>query len=68
MTDQAPDKCTGVTVLFEGEQHGEAAHAFMIQFADGGMDQDIERRLENQGFVVRDTGFDLVNKTLTIKL
>lgn len=68
MTDVAPDKCTTVEVRFEGEDHQNAAHAFMIQFADGGLDEAIEQRLSDQGIEVVDTDFDLKARTLTIKV
>ena len=68
MTDINPQKCTAVTVLFEGPDHAAAADAFVIQFSDGGMDEAIEARLQGQGFTVSDTDFDTAARTLTIKL
>lgn len=68
MTDVARDKCTSVKFLFEGEKHKEAASAFLIQIADGGMDEDIESRLQGQGFTVNDTGFSIERNEITIKI
>ena len=59
---------TEITLIIEGENHEDAAEALMIQFADGGMDEDIEARLGGQGFPVEDTDFDLEKRTMTIKL
>lgn len=55
-----------VTFVFEGENAEEAAEAFMIQFSDGGMDEDIESRLEVQGYVLEDTDFDLTSNVITL--
>ena len=57
-----------VTFKFEGENAEEAAEAFMIQFSDGGMDEDIESRLEMQGFIVEDTDFDLSANVITLSM
>ena len=59
---------TEIKLIIEGGDHAGAAEALMIQFADGGMDEDIEARLEGQGFSVEDTAFDLATRTMTIKL
>ena len=57
-----------VTFKFEGENAEDAAEAFMIQFSDGGMDEDIESRLEMQGFIVEDTDFDLSTNVITLSM
>lgn len=63
-----PSAPTTVSVVFEGPDSAGAADAFVIQFADGGMDEDIEARLQGQGFTVDDTDFDTTTRTLKIKL
>lgn len=68
MTDIDENTCTAVTILFEGPNHRAAADAFVIQFSDGGLDQGIEERLQDQGFTVADTDFNTGARTLTIKL
>ncbi len=55
-----------VTFVFEGDKAQEASEAFMVQFSDGGMDEDIESRLEIQGFVLEDTDFDLSSNVITL--
>ncbi|MFT5797326.1 MAG: hypothetical protein ACI84R_001385 [Candidatus Azotimanducaceae bacterium] len=68
MTDVSPDSCTAVTILFDGQSHKEAAKAFLIQFSDGGLDEEIEARMKDQGFTVDDTDFSLEKNEITIKL
>lgn len=68
MTDVSPTSCTAVTILFDGQSHEEAAKAFLIQFADGGLDEEIEARMKAQGFSVDDTDFSLENSEISIKL
>ena len=68
MTDVSPDTCTAVTILFDGQNHKDAAKAFLIQFADGGLDEEIEARMTGQGFSVDDTDFSLEKSEITIKL
>ncbi|GIT90711.1 hypothetical protein JANAI62_11660 [Jannaschia pagri] len=59
---------TIVQVIFEGPDSDAAADAYVVQFADGGMDEDVEARLAGQGYTVEDTDFDTSARTLTIKL
>ncbi len=68
MTDVSEDTCTAVTILFDGEKHKEAAHAFLIQFADGGLDEEIESRLVTQGYSIDDTNFSVEKNEIQIKL
>lgn len=68
MTDVSEDTCTAVRFLFEGEKHKEAAEAFLIQFADGGLDEEIEVRMNGQGFSVTDTSFSVEKNEITIKI
>jgi len=66
MTDQGPETCTALTLLFEGEGHEAAAKEFMIQFADGGLADQIEELLTGLGHAVTDTDFDLESGTMKI--
>ena len=66
MTDVDPETCTALTILFEGEDHAEAANTFIIQFADGGLDEEIEARMEGQGFKIQETDFSIEKKQLKI--
>ena len=59
-------KSITVTFKFEGETAEDAAEAFMVQFSDGGMDEDIESRMEVQGYVIEDTDFDLSTNMITL--
>jgi len=66
MTDVNSNTCTALTILIEGKDHKKAAEAFMIQFADGGLDEEFEARLENQGYKVSDTDFNLEKNEMKI--
>jgi len=68
MTDVNSGTCTAVTVYFEGNEHQNAANDFVIQFADGGLDQHIEGMFENIDRNVEDTDFDTSKRTITIKM
>ena len=57
-----------VTFKFEGASAEDAAEAFMVQFSDGGMDEEIETRMEVQGFVIEDTDFDLSTNIITLSV
>jgi hypothetical protein len=57
-----------VTFKFEGDNAEDAAEAFMVQFSDGGMDEDIESRMEVQGYVIEDTDFDLSTNVITLTM
>jgi hypothetical protein len=62
------EKDITVTFKFEGPNAEEAAEAFMVQFSDGGMDEDIESRMEVQGYVIEDTDFDLSTNVITLTM
>lgn len=47
MTDVNSTTCTAITINFEGFEHAEAAHDFIIQFSDGGLDQHLESMFTN---------------------
>ncbi len=58
MTDVNPKTCTAVTVYFEGNEHAKAADDFVIQFADGGLDEHLEGMFTN---IDRDLNLDKSN-------
>jgi hypothetical protein len=62
------EKNITVTFKFEGDNAEDAAEAFMVQFSDGGMDADIESRMEGQGYVIEDTDFDLSTNIITLTM
>jgi hypothetical protein len=62
------DDCTEITIRFEGEGHEDAAQAILIQFSDGGLNEEFEGRLADQGITVSETDFDLASKTLIVTL
>ncbi|SLN26922.1 hypothetical protein [Pseudooctadecabacter jejudonensis] len=68
MSDTPTGDVTNITIRFEGDGHEAAAQAFMIQFSDGGMAEDIEERLALQDITVADTDFDIDQNLLIIQI
>jgi len=69
MADIDSKTCTAVTLLFEGYEHEKAAHDFIIQFADGGLDQGLEERFQNidRTLDLDTSDFDVKAKTITLR-
>lgn len=69
MTDIQPDKHTIVTLCFEGFDHKAAADDFVIQFADGGLDQHLEGMfgLIGRNLDLDTSDFSTETRTITLK-
>ena len=68
MTDINPKTCPAVTILFEGHDHKAAADDFVIQFADGGLDEHVEQMFKNIDRNVSDTDFNAESRTLVLTM
>lgn len=68
MANLDTDKTTAITFLIEGDNHKEVANKLMIQFTDGGWDQEIEGRLENIGITMDDSDFNINSNLIILKV
>ncbi|MEM6617903.1 MAG: hypothetical protein AAF631_01210 [Pseudomonadota bacterium] len=64
----ADSRATVVRIRFEGEGHADAADAFLVQYADGGLEDAIEERLDGQGFAVLETDFDMDGRVVIVSV
>lgn len=62
------DKTSAITFLIEGDNNKDVANKLMIQFTDGGWDQEIEGRLENIGIKMKDSDFNLESQLILLKV
>ena len=69
MTDVNSKTCTTVTIYFEGHEHQKAAHDFVIQYSDGGLDQHLEGMFLNidRHLNLDTSDFDSGKLTVTLK-
>ena len=68
MTNTQSETGTVLAMYFEGSDHAAAADDFVIQFADGGLDQHLEALFENIGRTLSldKSTFDTDKRSITL--